>query len=83
MNQTQQKALQQALALAKVAGAAEILVLRGAMGVILNYSFDPEAQFTSDPSLYVDFEVTPPHELVIVLRFPLSDGGEEGRQSLG
>jgi hypothetical protein len=67
--------------LAKDLGARDIWILRGATLAKLIYSFDPDSKpetvLTSD-----DFNgminLKAPHELVVIIGFPVNDGWEVG-----
>lgn len=63
-------ALEQLVAAAKEAGAECIWLLRGATAAALVY--------TDDGVTLPAIKIAPPHELVVVMRFPVGDGGEAG-----
>ena len=64
---------EQVVRLAHAAGAEGIWLVRGASSAGITFTF---ADRTID-----QVQLAPPHDLVVVLRFPAGDGGEAGMES--
>ena len=58
---------------AQAAGAEGVWLLRGAKAAMVGLTFDGEA--------VQSLELAEPHELILIIRFPVGDGGEAGIES--
>lgn len=65
--------LEQLIAAAQAAGSAGLWLVRGASAAALEWSFVADGT-----GFEHDMLLSPPHELIVLIRFPDGDGGESG-----
>lgn len=67
-------ALEQLIVAAQAAGADGLWLFRGLTAAVFALSFGDEATNAAQPAI----EIAPPHELIVLIRFEVGDGGESG-----